>query len=802
MLKLLKLFNTNNRILKKYERIIENINLMEKEISIKTDDEILTEFLWLKEEIKKDKNKSLNDIKERVFALIREGAKRSLGMRHYDVQLIGGLVLNDGAIAEMKTGEGKTLVATLPAILNSIVSSVHIVTVNDYLAKRDAEIMKPLYDFFQISVGVITEETQDLKSENYNKDIVYGTNSEFGFDYLKDNMVERDILVNQKRHWFAIVDEVDSILIDEARTPLIISGGSSLEISDYKKINDFVLTLKEEDYDLDFKNQTALMKDTRITKAELYFNFENLYDLENAKIAHGIENSIKANFLMSNEVEYLNKDSEILIIDEFTGRIEEGRRFSTGLHQAIEAKENVEIQPETETIAKITYQNYFRLYEKLSGMTGTAQTEAAEFHQIYKLDVISIPTNKPLIRKDKDDLLFMTEEAKYNEVFNKIIELNQKGQPVLIGTGSVEKSEKLGKFLESKKLQHNILNAKNHEKEAEIILNAGKKGAITVATNMAGRGVDIKISDEVKELGGLYIIGTERHDSRRIDNQLRGRSGRQGDPGISQFYLSLDDNLLLHFGGEKLKSIIKRLGTKEDEVIESRIFGNSIEKAQKKIEQIHFESRKHTLEYDDILNNQRNLLYKQRKLFIQRFHFSHVDEKELEENKFLKKIEEYRIYFIKDLLANDLSFYEGMTADELNKEKLNEYFKKEFNVELSDLEDIKLHHYIEVINWLENIFETILSHRTQLLKTNEEKIMFMKNTSLPVIDDYWIQHMVQIDNLSEGINLRSYNQKDPLNEFKRDAYKLFQEFIHNLKINIIKRIYNVAVVPKNEENNI
>ncbi|WP_334096403.1 preprotein translocase subunit SecA, partial [Helicobacter typhlonius] len=550
------------------------------------------------------------------FAITREASKRVLGMRHFDVQLIGGMALNDGRIAEMKTGEGKTLVATLAVCLNALCGrGVHVVTVNDYLANRDAKELEPLYNFLGFEVGIITSEVRDdnERLQAYACDIVYGTNNEFGFDYLRDNMKYDLSQKVQGEHYFAIIDEVDSILIDEARTPLIISGPVNRTLEHYQLANSVAQKLKnEEDFSIDEKNRVILLNEEGIKKAESLFKVDNLYSIENAALSHHLDQALKANYLFIKDKDYVVQNDEVVIVDEFTGRLSEGRRFSEGLHQAIEAKEKVDIKEESQTLADITFQNYFRLYEKLSGMTGTAQTEASEFLQIYNLEVVSIPTNVPVQRKDLNDLIYKSEKEKFNAVIDKIQELYKKGQPVLVGTASIEKSEILHELLKKHRIPHTVLNAKQHTKEAEIIKDAGVKGAVTIATNMAGRGVDIKINDEIRELGGLYIIGTERHESRRIDNQLRGRAGRQGDPGISQFYLSLEDSLLRIFGSDKIKGIMERLGLKEGEHIESGLVTRSVESAQKKVENLHFESRKHLLEYDDVANEQRKAVYKLR----------------------------------------------------------------------------------------------------------------------------------------------------------------------------------------------
>ena len=624
-----KIFGTkNDREVKKYIKRVAQITALEPTYEKMSDDELKIKFNELKAQVVEEKV-TLDQILNDVFALVREASKRVLKMRHFDVQLIGGMVLNEGRIAEMKTGEGKTLVATLPVILNAMSGKgVHVVTVNDYLAKRDATQMGELYNFLGLSVDVILSGGYDdeVRQAAYNADITYGTNSEFGFDYLRDNMKFEAGQKVQRGHNFVIVDEVDSILIDEARTPLIISGPTNRTLDGYIRADQVAKQLTRGtpadpnvpgskptgDFIVDEKNRTIMITEAGISKAEKLFGVENLYNLENAVLSHHLDQALKAHNLFEKDVHYVVKDGEVVIVDEFTGRLSEGRRFSEGLHQALEAKEGVKIQEESQTLADTTYQNYFRMYKKLAGMTGTAQTEATEFSQIYNLEVISIPTNVPVKRIDQNDLIYKTQNEKFKAVIDEIKKAHEKGQPVLVGTASIERSEVLHEMLKKAGIPHSVLNAKNHEKEAEIIAQAGVKGAVTIATNMAGRGVDIRIDDEVRDLGGLYIIGTERHESRRIDNQLRGRAGRQGDPGMSRFYLSLEDNLLRIFGSDRIKAIMDRLGIDEGESIESRMVTRAVENAQKKVESLHFEARKHLLEYDDVANEQRKTIYKYR----------------------------------------------------------------------------------------------------------------------------------------------------------------------------------------------
>ena len=623
-----KIFGTrNDREVKQYRKKAQEITALESKYENLSDEELQNEFNKLKELVQKQE-KSLNDVLFESFAITREASRRVLNMRPYDVQLIGAMVLHEGRIAEMKTGEGKTLVGSLAVALNALSGEgVHVVTVNDYLASRDANELRPLYNFLGFSVGAVVGglRNDEERRAQYACDITYGTNNEFGFDFLRDNM-NYDINEKvQRGHNFVIVDEVDSILIDEARTPLIISGPTNHKNSNYVRANEIALKLTRGeiiepknssekptttgDFTVDEKNRAVVLTEQGHEHAEKLFKVDNLYSIENAMLSHSLDQALKANFIFEKDVDYVVKDNTVIIVDEFTGRLSEGRRFSEGLHQALEAKEGVAIQDESQTLADITFQNYFRMYKKLAGMTGTAQTEATEFAEIYNLDVVSIPTNVLVQRIDKNDLIYKSEKEKFEAVCNKIKQFHEKGQPVLVGTASIEKSEKLHEILVQKKIPHTVLNAKQHEKEGKIIADAGQKGAVTIATNMAGRGVDIKLTQEILDLGGLAIIGTERHESRRIDNQLRGRAGRQGDVGESQFYLSLEDNLLRIFGSDKIKGIMERLGIEEGEHIESRMVTRAVENAQKKVESMHFESRKHLLEYDDVANQQRKVIY-------------------------------------------------------------------------------------------------------------------------------------------------------------------------------------------------
>ncbi|EAJ0828295.1 TPA: preprotein translocase subunit SecA [Campylobacter jejuni] len=786
----------NDREVKKYFKRVAQINALEGNYQNLSDDELKAEFAKFKEQIlsgEKNENDVLND----VFAIVRETGRRTLNMRHFDVQLIGGMVLHDGKIAEMKTGEGKTLVATLPVVLNAMSGKgVHVVTVNDYLAKRDAEQMSAIYNFLGFSVGVVlSSQNSDIEHKQaYDCDITYGTNNEFGFDYLRDNMKFSKAEKVQREHNFVIVDEVDSILIDEARTPLIISGPTNRTLDGYIKANEVAKQMQkgeavlppakpEGDFVVDEKNRNILITEAGIAKAEKLFGVENLYSLDNAILAHQLDQALKAHNLFEKDVHYVLRNNEVIIVDEFTGRLSEGRRFSEGLHQALEAKENVKIQEESQTLADITFQNYFRMYNKLAGMTGTAQTEATEFSQIYSLDVISIPTNIPIKRQDKDDLIYKTQNEKFKAVIEEIKKANAKGQPVLVGTASIERSEVFHNMLVKEKIPHHVLNAKNHEQEALIIQDAGKKGAVTIATNMAGRGVDIKIDDEIRALGGLYIIGTERHESRRIDNQLRGRAGRQGDPGISRFYLSLEDNLLRIFGGDRIKSIMDRLGIEEGESIESRIVTRAVENAQKKVESLHFESRKHLLEYDDVANEQRKTIYRYRNELL--------DENYDIRAKISQNIAEYSANVMNDYMLDE-------SGSNVNFENLKAKILYECSTQISekDFENLSV---IEMQDKLSQILENSYNEKMLRLEIKElrniERILYLQ-----VLDNAWREHLYQMDILKTGIGLRGYNQKDPLVEYKKESYNLFLELVNRIKFDSIKLLFSVQFNQEEAQN--
>ena len=797
-----KVFGTrNDRVVKKYKNIANEITNLEAIYSKLSDDELKAKFNEFKKEVQNDE-KSLDSVLKDVFAITREASVRSLGLRPYDVQLIGAMVLNDGNIAEMKTGEGKTLVGAIAVCLNALSGKgVHVVTVNDYLATRDANELKPLYEFLGYSVGALSDAVRDddTRREQYACDITYGTNSSYGFDFLRDNMVYDLKDKVQRGHHFVIVDEVDSILIDEARTPLIISGPTNHKNSNYVKANEIALKLVRGEliepknasekptttghFIVDEKNRAVSLTEDGHIKAEELFGVENLYSIENAMLSHSLDQALKANYIFQKDVDYVVKDDQIIIVDEFTGRLSEGRRFSEGLHQALEAKENVAIQDESQTLADTTYQNYFRMYKKLSGMTGTAQTEATEFAQIYNLDVVSIPTNVPVKRVDKSDLIYKSEREKFEAVCEKIKYYHEKGQPVLVGTASIEKSEKLHKILSDKKIPHTVLNAKQHEKEGKIIADAGQKGAVTIATNMAGRGVDIKLTPEILALGGLAIIGTERHESRRIDNQLRGRSGRQGDVGESQFYLSLEDNLLRIFGSDRIKSIMERLGIKEGEFIESKMVTRAVENSQKKVEAMHFESRKHLLEYDDVANEQRKVIYAFRNDLLK------------EDYDITSKIDENRVEYVQNLLS-ELHITQLLNEDEFDYEQLIARLKEELHF-IVKVEDIKSEDYEalenRLVQILKDVYEQKMSQAGDKQKAEIERILYLQ-----ILDNAYREHLYSMDTLKTGIGLRGYNQKDPLVEYKKESYNMFIDLVSNIKLEIIKILFTIQLQSKEE----
>ena len=792
-----KVFGTkNDRVVKKYKKKAEYITSLEDNYINLSDDELKNEFEKLKT-IVQNEEKSLDDVLFESFAITREASKRALGMRPYDVQLIGAMVLHEGRIAEMKTGEGKTLVGSLAVCLNALSGKgVHVVTVNDYLAFRDANELRALYEFLGFSVGAVVGSLRDdnERRAQYACDITYGTNNEYGFDYLRDNMVYDLKDKVQREHNFVIVDEVDSILIDEARTPLIISGPTNHKNSNYIRANEIALKLVQGeliepksagekpittgDYIVDEKNRSVTLTEQGHEQAEILFGVDNLYSIENAMLSHSLDQALKANFIFVKDVDYVVNDNQIVIVDEFTGRLSEGRRFSEGLHQALEAKEGVAIQDESQTLADTTYQNYFRMYGKLAGMTGTAQTEATEFGQIYQLEVVSIPTNVQIKRIDKNDLIYKSEREKFEAVCKKIKELHEKGQPVLVGTASIEKSEKLHEVLVQKKIPHTVLNAKQHEKEGKIIADAGQKGAVTIATNMAGRGVDIKLTKEILDLGGLAIIGTERHESRRIDNQLRGRSGRQGDVGESQFFLSLEDNLLRIFGSDRIKGIMERLGIQEGEHIESRMVTRAVENAQKKVETMHFESRKHLLEYDDVANEQRKVIYSFRNDLLK------------PDYNISSKINENRVEYVDNLL-NEAHIHPTMSEEDFQYDLIIAKFKddlhfivEENDIKSEDFESLKN----RLVTVLKDVYDQKMSVTDEKQRSEIERILYLQ-----ILDNAWREHLYSMDTLKTGIGLRGYNQKDPLVEYKKESYNMFVELITNIKTEIIKILFAVQL---------
>ena len=844
-----KIFGTySEKEVKRVMPIVDKINGLEPEISKLSDEELTGKTQEFKKRL--NEGETLDDILPEAFAVVREASKRVLGMRHFDVQLIGGIILHQGRIAEMKTGEGKTLVATLPVYLNALTGKgVHVVTVNDYLAKRDSEWMGKLYKFLGLSVGlVIAGMNSEQKQKAYNSDITYGTNNEYGFDYLRDNMVIYKNDMVQRPLNYAIVDEIDSILIDEARTPLIISGTAAESSVLYSQADDFVKRLKSKvlveedikdfdqeednekyDYIVDLKAKSATLTQKGIKKAEDYFKLENLNDLDNSDIVHHINQALHAHGIMKKDIDYIVKDGEVLIVDEFTGRIMYGRRYSNGLHQAIEAKEHVKIANESKTLATITFQNYFRMYDKLSGMTGTAMTEESEFREIYNLDVISIPTNKPMIRIDNNDIIYKNENAKFRAVVEDIKRSHEKGQPVLVGTVSIEKSEKLSSILKREGIKHEVLNAKYHEKEAQIIAQAGKFGAVTIATNMAGRGTDImlggnseflakqemkkqgfseelieqstthnetedeeilkaretfskleqRFDNEIKEekqkvvdAGGLKIIGTERHESRRIDNQLRGRSGRQGDPGESRFYIALDDDLMKIFGGDMVTSVYNTLGADENMPLEMGILSRAVESAQKKVEGKNFSIRKHVLQYDDVMNTQRGIIYKQRKQVL--------DGENIHENI---------LHMINSVAEETIQEYVG-NGEDVNKEGLLQEIKTIFNV--NDLESLSKKH-LDVQEITDELKEKALQNydkKAEEIGQNEigevERVVMLK-----VVDQKWMDHIDAMDELKDGIGLRAYGQKDPVVQYRIEGFDMFDKMVNDIKHDVVKILLNI-----------
>jgi len=849
-----KIFKSySEKEVKRVMPIVEQINKLEPEMEKLTDKELTGKTEYLKKQL--EEGKTLDDILPEAFAVVREASKRVLGLRHFDVQLIGGIILHQGRISEMKTGEGKTLVATLPAYLNALTGKgVHVITVNDYLAKRDSEWMGKLYKFLGLSVGLVVNGLEpDQRREAYAADITYGTNNEFGFDYLRDNMVLYKEQLVQRELNYAIVDEIDSILIDEARTPLIISGRANKSSELYKKADGFVRTLdakviveedvkdydqaednEKYDYIVDLKAKSASLTQKGIKKAEEYFKLENFNDLENSEIVHNVNQALRAHGVMKKDIDYIVKDGEVLIVDEFTGRIMYGRRYNNGLHQAIEAKEHVKIADESKTLATITFQNYFRMYNKLSGMTGTAMTEESEFQEIYHLDVVSIPTNKPMIRKDTSDIIYKNEKAKFRAVVQDVKESYAKGQPVLIGTVSIEKSEKLSKILTKEGIKHQVLNAKAHEREAEIIAQAGKYGAVTIATNMAGRGTDIMLGgnseylakqemkrmkyasemieqatafnetedqdiinarkkfrelvkkyekeieeekQKVVEAGGLKIIGTERHESRRIDNQLRGRSGRQGDPGCSRFYIGLDDNLMKIFGGDAITKVYDKLNASEDLPIESRIITNAVENAQKRVEGRNFSIRKNVLKYDDVMNAQRELIYRQRREVL--------DGKDLKDN-----IEKMFNSIVDNVVSTHFSVADN---EKVNKEALMQDITDVFGI--TELESVKKENP-DVVEVSEELAKVVSDKYAEKEKDFGEKEIreLERVVVLKVVDQKWMDHIDNMEELKNGIGLRAYGQKDPVVQYRIEGTDMFDEMNENIRLDVVKILSHVEKV--------
>ncbi|AUM66960.1 preprotein translocase subunit SecA [Brevibacillus laterosporus] len=762
-----KLFgDTNERELKKLVKRVDKINALEPQVTLLTDDQLKEKTAEFRARL--EKGETLNDILNEAFAVVREASKRVLGMRHFDVQLIGGMVLQEGRIAEMKTGEGKTLVATLATYLNALAGKgVHIVTVNEYLAERDSKIMGELYQFLGMTVGLnINGMSAEQKREAYNCDITYGTNNEFGFDYLRDNMVLYKEQMTQRPLHYAIIDEVDSILVDEARTPLIISGSANKSTELYYICSHFVKRLESEtDFSIDEKLKIATLTDEGVSKVEKAFNVDNLYDTNHVTLNHHITSALKAQVLFKRDVDYVVQDGEVVIVDEFTGRLMVGRRYSDGLHQAIEAKEGLKVQSESMTLATITLQNYFRMYQKLSGMTGTAKTEEEEFKKIYGLDVVVIPTNRPIQRIDMADAIYKSEDAKYRAVVKEIVERHKKGQPILVGTISIENSEKLSHLLRQKGVPHNVLNAKQHEREAEIVARAGQFGAVTIATNMAGRGTDIQLGEGVPAIGGLHIIGTERHESRRIDNQLRGRAGRQGDPGSSQFFLSLQDELMRRFGADNIMNMMDRLGMEEDMPIESRLVSRAVESAQKRVEGSNFDARKVVLQYDDVMNKQREVIYKQRKEILERDNLHDIVEGMI--NSVIERI--VQAYCPKEQIPEEWDL-EGLL------ETCVSTFLFEDAITVSNLKGKEAE---EIEEMLKEIAHTQLKQRQE--EIGDMMAEFEKVVVLRAVDSKWMDHIDAMEQLRQGIHLRAYAQTDPLREYQFEGYEMFQGMIASIE---------------------
>ncbi|MEJ9211166.1 preprotein translocase subunit SecA [Bacillus smithii] len=774
-----KLFDANKREVKRLKKMADQIDALSSEMEKLSDDQLRAKTEEFKQ--RHQNGESLDDLLIEAFAVVREGARRVLGLYPYKVQLMGGIALHEGNIAEMKTGEGKTLTATMPVYLNALAGKgVHVVTVNEYLASRDATEMGKLYEFLGLTVGLnLNSMSKEEKKEAYQADITYGTNNEFGFDYLRDNMVLYKEDKVQRPLYYAVIDEVDSILIDEARTPLIISGQAEKSTQLYIQANAFVKTLKrDEDYTYDEKTKAVLLTEEGINKAEKYFGIDNLFDLKHVTLNHHISQALKAHVSMHRDVDYVVQDGEIVIVDQFTGRLMKGRRYSDGLHQAIEAKEGLKIQNESMTLATITFQNYFRMYAKLAGMTGTAKTEEEEFRNIYNMRVIVIPTNKPVIREDRPDLIYATMEGKFRAVVEDIYQRHMTGQPVLVGTVAIETSELLSKMLTKKGVRHNVLNAKNHQREAEIIAHAGEKGAVTIATNMAGRGTDIKLGEGVSELGGLAVIGTERHESRRIDNQLRGRSGRQGDPGVTQFYLSMEDELMRRFGSDNLKNMMSRLGMDDSQPIQSKMVTRAVESAQKRVEGNNFDARKRLLEYDDVLRQQREIIYKQRD--------------EVLESDNLRSIIEN---MIRSVLERVVQSHASTAEDEeqWNLQGIVDYV----NANLLPEGDVTVDDLLgkEPDEMVDLIFSKVQKRYDEKEESLSKEQMreFEKVILLRAVDSKWIDHIDAMEQLREGIHLRAYGQIDPLREYQNEGYQMFELMIEAIEEETAKYIMKAEI---------
>ncbi len=768
-----KMIENDKKELRRLEKIADKIDAHASSMEQLSDEQLREKTDEFK--ARYQKGETLDELLPEAFAVVREAAKRVLGLFPYRVQLMGGIVLHDGNIPEMRTGEGKTLTATMPVYLNALSGEgVHVVTVNEYLATRDSNEMGELYNFLGLSVGLnINSKSSDEKREAYNCDITYSTNNELGFDYLRDNMVVYRSQMVQRPLNYAIVDEVDSILIDEARTPLIISGQAEKSTALYTRADNFVKRLKEdEDYKIDIQSKTIGLTEAGIEKAEETFGLDNLYDIENTALTHHLDQALRANYIMLLDIDYVVQDNKVLIVDQFTGRIMDGRRYSDGLHQAIEAKEGVEIEDETKTMATITFQNYFRMYKKLAGMTGTAKTEEEEFREIYNIQVIQIPTNRPIIRDDRPDLLYPTLESKFNAVVEDIKERYHKGQPVLVGTVAVETSELLSDKLNAAKIPHEVLNAKNHFKEAEIIMNAGQKGAVTIATNMAGRGTDIKLGLGVLELGGLAVIGTERHESRRIDNQLRGRAGRQGDPGVSQFYLSLEDDLMKRFGSERIKTFLERMNVQEeDAVIQSKMFTRQVESAQKRVEGNNYDTRKNVLQYDDVMREQREVIYAQRQEVI------------MEEND----LSDVLMGMVKRTIGRVVDSHTQLEKEEWNLDGIVDFAAStlvhEDTISKKDLENKSAE---EIKDYLVARAQEVFEEKSQQLNGQEQLLEFEKVVILRVVDTKWTDHIDAMDQLRQSVGLRAYGQNNPLVEYQTEGYSMYNNMVGSIEYEVTR----------------